>query len=299
MKIVVDDKIPFIRGVLEPFADVLYKQGSLIGHEDVKNADALIIRTRTKCNKELLEGSKVRFIATATIGSDHIDTEYCREKGIKWANAPGCNSGSVMQYVASALLSYAKSENIKLEDRVLGVIGVGNVGKKVVRLAEMLGMQVLLNDPPRQEVEGDCGFISLEGILRESDILSFHVPLSMNGRYKTYHMCDKDFANKMNDNTLLINTSRGEVIDNAIIKESLAAGKFANVILDVWEKEPNISKELVDAVKIATPHIAGYSTDGKAMGTLMSVRAVADYFDLPITDWEPEELPKAGDMQIT
>ena len=178
MKVIIDNKIPLLQGVLEPFIDVEYYPGKEISKEKVRDADALIIRTRTKCNADLLEGTSIKFIATATIGYDHIDTEYCKSRGIAWTNAPGCNSGSVMQFIASAILTWAKEKQINIEDRVLGVVGVGNVGNKVVRLAENLGMQVLLNDPPRERTEGKCGFVSLKGILRDADIITLHVPLN-------------------------------------------------------------------------------------------------------------------------
>jgi erythronate-4-phosphate dehydrogenase len=208
LKIVIDDKIPFIKGVFEPFSEVLYLPGQKIEHRHVKDADAIITRTRTICNRELLDNTSVKFIATATIGYDHIDTSYCNENGIIWKNAPGCNSGSVMQYVASALASLAKKYNFSFQDRTLGVVGVGNVGKKIVRLGEALGMRVLLNDPPVMR-RGACGFISLEGILRECDIISLHTPLNLSGEDKTFHLFDENTFKKINPNTIFINTSRG------------------------------------------------------------------------------------------
>jgi erythronate-4-phosphate dehydrogenase len=165
MKVVADDKIPFLKGVLEPFADVVYKPGHEITNADLKDAQALITRTRTCCNKQLLEGTSVKFIATATIGFDHIDTVYCEANNIEWTNAPGCNSGSVPQYVASALGFLSEKYSLNFSETALGIIGVGNVGRKVVRLGELLGVQVYLNDPPKQKELGTCGFISLEGVI--------------------------------------------------------------------------------------------------------------------------------------
>lgn len=291
MKVVVDNKIPFIKGVLEPFIDVEYYAGSEINEDIVKEADALIVRTRTKCNETLLQGSKLKFIATATIGYDHIDTEYCKNNGIHWTNAPGCNAGSVMQYIASALLTYTKELNIDIRNKVLGVIGVGNVGKCIVRLAECIGMQVLLNDPPRAKAEGPCGFISLKGLQREADIITCHVPLIHNGEYKTHHLIDSEFLKKTNKGTLLINSSRGEVIDTKAVKSALISKELMDVILDVWENEPGIDMELLNMACFGTSHIAGYSTDGKANATMMSVRALSQFFNLGIDDWEPDELP--------
>lgn len=298
MKVIVDNKIPFLHGVLEPFVDVEYFPGNEINKAKVKDADALIIRTRTKCNSDLLEGSSVKFIATATIGFDHIDTDYCKSNGIVWTNAPGCNSGSVLQYIASSLLTWANNNKIYLKDRVLGVVGIGNVGSKVVSLAENLGMQVLLNDPPRERAEGKCGFVSLKGILRDADIISLHVPLNLVGVDKTFHLVNDQFLSQLNSGTLLINSSRGEVVNTDSLKKYLAKNSPEFAVLDVWENEPDIDLQLLPKLYLATPHIAGYSTDGKANGTTMSVRALSKFFDLGIDDWEPDTIPMPEDPII-
>ena len=298
MKIIADDKIPFLKGALEPFIDIEYLPGNSITKQDVIEADGLIVRTRTKCNADLLEGTKVKFIATATIGFDHIDTEYCRSKNIIWANAPGCNSGSVMQYIASVLLTIHKEQNIDLSKRVLGVVGAGNVGKKVIRLAESLGMQVVVNDPPRARNEGICGFLSIEGILREADIITLHVPLTLEGPDKTYHMVDEEFLKKINKGAYLINSSRGEVVNTNALYKALEDNKLQGAVLDVWENEPDINRELLENVFIGTPHIAGYSSDGKANGTTMAVQALSRFFDLGMDDWQPEEIPEPQEKII-
>lgn len=291
MKIIADNKIPYLKGVLEPFADVEYLPGNEITREHLKDAGALLTRTRTKCNKELLEGTSVKFIATATIGFDHIDTEWCKQNGIYWTNAPGCNSGSVYQYVASALVQLSVKHGFNFKDRSLGVIGIGNVGKKIVKLGEWLGMRVLLNDPPRQRNEGSCGFVSLEGIIRECDIITCHVPLNTEGPDRTFHLFDDKILRKLHPNTLLINSSRGEVVDNAALKNILKEKRIAGAVLDVWENEPDIDTGLMDLLDIATPHIAGYSGDGKANGTTMSVQALSKHFNLPLTRWFAEDIP--------
>ncbi len=291
MKIVADEKIPFLKGIIEPFADIEYYPGIQIDKDKIRDADALLIRTRTICNQDLLEDSNVKFIASATIGYDHIDTEYCKKKNIYWSNAPGCNSGSVMQYIASALVLFARSRNIDLRKRTLGVIGVGNVGKKIVRLAEILGIQVVLNDPPRQRDEGPCGFVSLDGIFREADIITLHVPLIYEGEDRTYHMVNEKFLNRLNKGTLLINSARGEVIDTFALSQFVKKGIPESVILDVWENEPSIDRDLLYELFIGTPHIAGYSADGKANGTKMIVQALSKFFNLGIDDWEPDEIP--------
>jgi erythronate-4-phosphate dehydrogenase len=299
MKIVADDKIPFLRGVLEPYAEVVYLPGVKIGREDVKDADALITRTRTRVNGDLLEGTKVKFVATATIGYDHIDTKYLEERGIRWTNAPGCNSGSVMQYIAAALSRLSADKGFRFQGSTLGVIGVGHVGSKVARMAGILGMKVLLNDPPRQRKEGPEQFVPLEELLEASDVVTLHVPLNKTGEDRTLGMADDQFLNRMNRGSILINSSRGPVVLDKALKEALGRGMLGGAVLDVWNHEPAIDPELMEQVDIATPHIAGYSADGKANGTSMSVQAVARFLGLPLTDWYPAEVPAPSEPVIT
>lgn len=287
MKIIIDDKIPYIAGVLEPYAEVSYVPGFQITAQMVKDADALVIRTRTFCNRQLLEGSSVKFIATATIGYDHIDTGYCEQNGIRWANAPGCNSKSVEQYVAAALLVWAAAKNKLLKDQCIGIVGVGNVGSKVARFCSLLGMKVLLNDPPRERAEGTSNFVSLRQIMAEANIITLHVPLNMQGDDATYHLGDSVFFAGLQRNPLIINTCRGEVVDTQALKNALQMGQVSDCICDCWENEPNIDAGLLAASFLATPHIAGYSRDGKATGTQMSIAALSSFFGLGIDQWQP------------
>ena len=294
MKVIADDKIPFLKGVLESEGiEVTYLAGAKTTAEDVAAADALITRTRTKCNKALLENSAVKFIATATIGFDHIDTDYVEKKGIHWTNAPGCNSSSVAQYLTSLLLNLAVKHNFSLAGKVLGVVGVGYVGKKVAAVGKALGMEVLLNDPPRARAEGSENFVDLAVIAEKADIITIHVPLEFEGSDKTFHLADRDFLAQLNNQQFLINASRGEVVDNSALREALKAGNLAGAVLDVWENEPDIDLELLKLLDYATPHIAGYSTDGKANGTSMSVNALAKFFNLSerLQKWYPETVP--------
>ena len=291
MKVVCDSDIPFLKGALEPYCEVIYSRGSDIGKEMVKDADALIIRTRTKCNARLLEGSKVRFIATATIGYDHIDTGWCESNGIKWTNAPGCNSWSVQQYIGSLLVTMSRQMGFSFKEKTLGVVGVGNVGSKVARLAALLGFRVLLCDPPRARKEGQGPFVSIDEIIGRSDFITLHVPLIRDGEDATFHMFDSSRLALMNQNQILINSSRGEVVDGAALKNALAQKKILAASLDVWENEPQIDPELLSLLFTGTPHIAGYSVDGKATGTTMSVQALGKFFDLPCKDWEVTEVP--------
>ena len=271
MKIVCDDKIPFLRGVFEPYADVVYLPGAAITAADVRDAAALITRTRTRCGRALLEGSSIRVIASATIGYDHIDTAWCEAHGIAWANAPGCNSGSVAQYLGSALVALSKRFDLDLSRMTLGIVGVGHVGTKVARVAQSLGMRVLLNDPPRAAVEGPASFVSLDEIIANSDIITLHVPLTE----ETRHLFDASRLASMRPDQILINTSRGEVVDGEALKNALKSHQIKAAVMDVWENEPDIDPDLAELVEIATPHIAGYSLDGKAAGTTAAVRAVA------------------------
>jgi erythronate-4-phosphate dehydrogenase len=291
LKIVADNKIPFLKGALEPYAKVCYLEGSKISVHDLTDADALIIRTRTICSQKLLEGSKVKFIASATIGYDHIDTRYCRQQGISWTNAPGCNSGSVMQYVASALVRLSLKYGFRFRDKTIGIIGYGNVGSKVAKMAKTLGMRVLINDPPLERRGVDLDFSSIEKVKAASDIISFHVPLNFDGIDRTLQMGNMDFFQSLKPTCTIINTSRGEVIDGKALKNALQDKKIKSAVLDVWENEPDIDTNLLDLVDFASPHIAGYSADGKANGTTMSVAAVSGFFGLGIKNWFPAEVP--------
>ena len=296
MKVIIYNKIPYLKEAIENITDdVVYLPGNAFTRETVKDADALIVRTRTKCNRELLEGSKVKFIATATIGYDHIDTEYCREAGITWTNCPGCNAGSVEQYVHSVLLLLKEKKGLDLKNATIGVVGVGHVGSRVARMAEGLGMKVLLNDPPRAE-QGEQGFVDLATMARECDVITFHTPLNREGAYRTYHLVDEDFLFSLERAPFVINSSRGEVVDTASLLVALAAGKIKAAVIDTWEYEPRISKELMEVAFLATPHIAGYSADGKANATRMSLEALCRFFGIE-ADFSilPPEGPKGYD----
>ena len=291
MKIVADNKIPFLRGALEPYAEVVYLPGKETTPEVVRDADALITRTRTICNEALLKGSKVKVIATATIGFDHIDTAWCEASGIVWRNAPGCNSWSVKQYITALLLTLAKKHSLDLSKLTLGVVGVGNVGSKVAEAAGILGMRVLLNDPPRARKEGQEAFTDLSTLIARSDIITLHVPLEKSGPDATWHLFDAKRIATLRKDQILINSSRGPVVDNAALKEALKAGAIKAAALDVWEGEPDFDRELQSLLDIGTPHIAGYSADGKANGTTAAVRTVAEVLGLPLADWTATGIP--------
>ena len=290
MKIVADRDIPFLEGVFEPYADVIYLKGDQITKEDLSDADVLMTRTRTRCDGNLLEGTSVRMIATATIGMDHIDLDFCRNKGIRVENAAGCNSGAVMQYVFSALYGVSARKGIKIDDCNFGIVGVGHVGRKVEAMARYLGFNVLRCDPPRAAAEGPEGFYSLEYLLEHSQVVTMHVPLDPTTR----GMADETFFALMQPGSIFINASRGEVInEDALIA---AAPKFGAVVIDTWCNEPNINEELLEVADIATPHIAGYSYQGKENATMMAVRAVAAFLGIDeLADFTPVDSQEGHD----
>lgn len=283
MKIIADRDVPFLQGVFEPYAEVVYMAGRDISRQDVMDADVMIIRTRTKCGKELLEGTKVRMIATATIGLDHIDLDYCSRNGVLVHNAEGCNAGGVTQYVFSALYGVAARKFVKLDGCTIGIIGVGHVGSMVEAMAQYLGFNILRCDPPRAAAEGEDGFCSLDYLLANSNVVTMHVPLDDTTR----GMADEAFFTGMRPGSIFINASRGEVVNEAALMEAMP--KFGGVIIDTWCNEPDVNEELIEMVDIATPHIAGYSFQGKQNGTAATVQAVARRFGIePLYDFFPE-----------
>jgi erythronate-4-phosphate dehydrogenase len=275
---IVDNAIPYIKGILEPFLDVIYAPGEAFSSaiEKAGNQEkCLFIRTRTKCDKSLLEGHKVRFIASATIGKDHIDEDYCRANSICVANAPGCNSSAVMQYFLTAIsqtgiLPESRKDREKL---TVGIIGAGNVGEKVARLCLALGFRVMRNDPPKQAQGIPMEYFSLEEVLENSDIVTIHTPLDSTTR----GLAGKHFFSAIKKGAHLVNASRGPVVDDNALLQSKKLGLF---ICDVWNNEPDINKDILQRSALATPHIAGYSVEGKQNATDAVVRAVAAYFNI-------------------
>ena len=282
LKIIADSKIPYLKGVLEPFADVSYLDPSQIDREAVKDCDALIVRTRTHCNSELLEGSSVKMIATATIGYDHIDAAYCESKGIVWKNAPGCNAESVAQYILSVMYNWGRANNKLVSDYTIGIVGVGNVGKAVEKVCRAAGMNVFLCDPPRARVEGEAGFVSLSEIGEKCDVITFHTPLTTEGEDKTFHLAGKKFFKDLKCVPLIINSGRGGVIDEEALLEYFDKETLDNFVIDCWEDEPHMKYETFASAWLGTPHIAGYSYDGKANATRMAVENVASFFNIKV-----------------
>ena len=272
MKLVIDQSIPFIKGVFEPYSEVVYRD--CIDREDCLDADGLIILSRTKCNESLLSGSAVKMIAIAAIGTDNVDQAYCRANNIFVSNAAGCNAGGTMNYVFSALYGAASRKSVPISGATMGIVGLGQVGTRVEGMARHLGFKVLLNDPPRAMQEGDVQYVPLDYLLANSDIVTMHVPLDAG----TKGMADADFFARMKFGAFFINTARGEIVDENALMDALP--KLGPVILDTWNNEPNVNAELVKRVDIATPHIAGYSYQGKQRGTASAVRSVARFFKI-------------------
>jgi erythronate-4-phosphate dehydrogenase len=289
MKVIIDSAIPYIRGIIEPYAEVIYIAGSEITNEVVMDADAIIIRTRTNVDSTLLNNTKVRFIATATIGCDHIDLDYCKEHNIKVYSAPGCNARGVLQWVAATLRHITAKDGCSPQDYMLGVVGVGNVGSLVAKYARHWGFKVMECDPPREEREkGE--FYTIEEIAAKCDIITLHTPLDAT----THHLIDGDIIKIMRPGATIINASRGKVTDNRAVMES--GHRYA---FDVWEGEPYLDPEILANAEIATPHIAGYSIQGKANATAACVHALAEFFDIPLKGWYPEGITRTTPRMIS
>jgi len=279
MKIIADENIPFVSECFSSIGEVETVPGREIKPGVVADADVLLVRSITLVGDDLLTGSKVRFVGTATIGFDHIDTEYLSQNNIGFASAPGSNANSAAEYVIAALLNNAEQHSIDLEGKSIGIIGVGNVGSKVAKKCEALGMRLYLNDPPLQRQTGDSKYLPIENLF-DCDFVTLHTPLTFEGEDKTFHLADDKFFKSLKKGCIFINASRGGVVDSGALKAAIEESRLQAVVLDVWENEPNIDAELLEMVDIGTPHIAGYSLDGKIAGMIMIYKAACEYFGL-------------------
>ncbi len=299
MKIICSTNIPYAEEAFRPLGDLTILAPQEITADRVRDADVLVIRSTLRANRALLEGSRVRFVGTATIGTDHLDLAYLDQAGITWCAAPGCNANSVSEYVAAALLCLGQRHGFTLEGKTIGVVGVGNVGRLVVQKAQALGLRVLQNDPPRRKAENNPVFLPLEQVLAEADILTLHVPLTKTGPYPTSHLADRRFFKQLKPSIVWLNAARGAAMDSDafLAADSLTAratGKPAYAVLDTWEGEPVFRTDVLAQADIATPHIAGHSFEGKVMGTVMVYHAVCRFLGIEPT-WTPEgRLPPEG-----
>jgi len=295
MKTVVAETVLLGREAFETLGEVVVIPDRQIGPEHLKDADALIIRSKTKVTPELIEGSAVRFIGTATAGFEHMALQTLEKNGIGWCAAPGCNADSVGDYMAAALLTLHTKHGVELEGKTLGIIGVGQVGSRVAKRAEALGLRVLLNDPPRAAKEGDAGFHCLEKLLAESDIVTLHVPLIKEKPWPTLRMADCRFFEQMKRGAVFINASRGKVLDSDALLLAKENGIVSHAVLDVWDPEPVIRADVLDVATIGTPHIAGHSFEGKLNGTVQAYREACHFFETaPV--WDPAPLLPVVDV---
>lgn len=286
MRVVVDKNNPLVAEAFGQFGEVQALGTKEITRDSIRDAEMVIVRSQTKVTEDLLHGSSIRFVGTATIGTEHVDVEYLRAHGIGFASAPGSNANSVAEYIAAALLTLARRKGIVLHGKTIGVVGVGNVGSKVVRNAQALGMTVLHNDPPLFRATGDSKFVPLDDLM-DADVITLHVPLISSGTEPTYHLFDSKRIGKMKKGAILINTARGSVVDNVALNDALERGHLGGSVLDVWEGEPDIDRKLLKNVDIATSHIAGYSFDGKLAAVKMMYAAACKFFGEEAT-WKPE-----------
>ncbi|MFI5236845.1 MAG: 4-phosphoerythronate dehydrogenase [Ignavibacteriales bacterium] len=284
MNLIVDENIAFAKEAFSEFGNLTLLNGRYINNDQIKDAEVLIVRSITPVNAALLKNSKVKFVGTATIGTDHIDLQYLEDNNISFAEAKGCNADSVAEFVFTALLKIASEKNISLRGKSIGVVGIGHIGNRIVKLGRSLGMEILKNDPPLKRKNIGQNYSSLNEILK-ADIISLHVPLSTNGDDKTFHLLKENNLKEIKDEAIIINSSRGAVIDNTdLIKEAIK--KNFSLIMDVWEGEPSINTNLLEKSKIGTPHIAGYSLEGKINGTKIIYNELCKYFKMR-PNWKP------------
>jgi len=298
MKIIADENIPCVQQSFSTLGEVTLLPGRQLCAADVRAADILLVRSVTRVGRELLEGSRVRFVGSATIGFDHVDRDYLRQQEIGFATAPGSNATSAAEYVVSAVLALAERDGFDPADKSVGIIGCGNVGSRVLQKLTALGMACLVNDPPLQAQGGHNGFVDLDEI-QKADIITLHVPLTQTGAHPTFHLVDRAFLENLKPDAILINTARGAVVDNRALDTMLDKRADLSVVLDVWEGEPAINRSLLGKVALGTPHIAGYSLNGKLRGTEMIYRAACDYLGLPAQGWKAaDDLPEGRVMLL-
>ena len=286
MKLVVDENIPQGKEAFGRFGEITLSGGREIRNEMLRDTDILIVRSITQVNEKLLKDTKIKFVGTATIGTDHVDKSYLEKENICFADAAGCNAFSVAEYVIGAITQYLIQNKKSFSDLSIGVVGCGNVGTKVVRFAKAMGMNVLINDPPLERETGDKIFCSLDDAL-QADVVTFHVPLNKTGIDKTYHLINETNIDKIKSGAMLINSSRGPVVENDVLLRRLIENEDLFTVLDVWEGEPNLNKELLNIVNIATPHIAGYSLEGKLNGTKIIYDKLCEFLKVR-PEWQPD-----------
>lgn len=297
IKIIADENIPYVREAFEPLGRTELVPGRSMTSALLKDADVLLVRSVTRVNEALLGGTRVKFVATATIGTDHVDEDYLKKAGIAFSNAAGSNSNSVAEYITAALLTLADRKGFQIAGKTIGVVGVGNVGSKVAHKCSVLGMNVLKNDPPLKNLTGSSDYVDLDEVIGDVDFLTLHTPLTLSGECPTHHLINEAMLRRLKPTAFLFNSSRGSVVDGGALKQALKEKRLAGAVLDVWENEPNIDPELLSLVDLASPHIAGYSFDGKVNGTEMIYQALCRFLGVEPT-WNPKTIMPAPPVPL-
>jgi len=298
MRIVADENIPLLDAFFSGFGDIHRYPGRTLDRAAVADADILLVRSVTRVTRELLEGTPVRFVGTCTIGTDHLDLDYFHQAGIQWSSAPGCNARGVVDYVLGSLLTLAEIEGVALASRTYGIVGAGQVGGRLIKVLRGLGWNVLVCDPPRQAAEGG-DYVSLDEIVARCDVVSLHTPLNKTGDLPTWHLFDRTRLQQLKHGAWLINAARGPIVDNSALREVLLEREDLQAVLDVWEKEPVVDVELAELCVIGTPHIAGYSLDGRQRGTAQIYQALCAHLGQPATIELADLLPRPWLANVT
>ncbi|MBT7046923.1 MAG: 4-phosphoerythronate dehydrogenase [Gammaproteobacteria bacterium] len=300
MKIIADENIPYAKEAFADLGEVSTLPGRQMQNSDLQNCDCLLVRSVTRVNKTLLKNTPVKFVASATIGTDHIDLEYLQQQNIGFSNAPGCNAESASEYMINALFELSQKKGFNPFELTAGIVGHGNVGSRVKKKLDALGINTLVNDPPLQDSGDDSiNYVSLQTILHECDFITCHVPLTRDGDHPTFHLLNETRLNELAEDTILFNAARGPVIDNEALSALLTKRRDLTIFLDTWEGEPVINQTLLKLVDFATPHIAGYSVEGKLRGTQMILEAAGRYFEKK-TSWSMcDHLPQKQTIQLS
>ena len=297
LKIVADENIPLVRECFAELGNVVTLPGRSLSADDLVDADVLVVRSVTRVNKELVQNSSLKFVGTCTAGFDHVDRPALKAQGIEFSSAPGCNARSVVEYVLCALDILAERDGYCITNRTVGIVGKGQVGGRLYRALQALGVTVMANDP-LLEPETGVELVELDELLERCDVIALHTPLTTSGDYPTYHLMGEQQLLAMKHGSVLINAGRGAVVDNQALLNVLKTRDDLSVVLDVWEHEPEVDPELLELVDIATPHIAGYSLDGKITGTVMVYQALCRFLGLPARTSQQDLTPLPPLMKL-
>ncbi len=297
LKILADENMPQVCEIFSEFGEVILRSGREITTANLTDIDVLLVRSVTQVNQALITGSSVKFVGTATIGTDHVDRSLLQEEGIGFSNAPGCNADAVVDYALSAIFLLAEQQEFDPADRTYGIVGVGNVGGRLQRRLQALGYNVLLNDPPR--AQNESGFVELDALVQKADFICLHTPLTLGGVFPTHHLFNQPLLQRLKKGTVLLNAGRGSVIDSKALLELGQKRVDLTFVLDVWEFEPAVNSELAARCALVSPHIAGYSLDGKIRGTYMLYQALAEYLKYPVAKVLEDFLPVAEFSEVS